>query len=350
MNKIIHYLKENKVFLLFLFVFSWVLILKNAIGRATSWNDFVFHSDAPFWIFIHAILIFLFIGFIKNKADKNSGRSTFSIKKYLRFFAIGLFSYLVVANLLGITIANIFDTFPRNYGSSHMITYRLFNQIIDFTIFGSFSLALLYFRENKNYKEQLSRYEISNAKSKIQQLKTQLNPHFLFNNLNILDQLIEEDKEKASEFLGQFSELYRYAIRNADKELISIQEELAFAQNYFELMEKKYEGYYQFVVDDSVKLSLCIVPPFCLQVLIENAIVHNLGTRETPVIITITMENGLKVINNRVEQVRKKKGNGVALNNLSEQFQLLTNSSVHIEETEHTYAVTLPLLKMNSHD
>lgn len=350
MKKIIQHLKNHHTLLIFLFVFSWVFTLKNKIGFATSWNDFVFHPDAPFWVFIEASFIFIFIDFIKNRADKNSSKKNPSVKRYLKFFAISLICYLLITNVFGILISFIFNNLSRNYGSSYQVTYKVFNQIIDFTIFGSFSLAYLYFKENKNYKKQLNEYEISSAKSKIQQLKAQLNPHFLFNNLNILDQLIEEDKEKASHFLSQFSDLYRYALTNSDKELISIQEELAFTLNYFELMEKKYQGYYQLIINDTIKVLKGIVPPFCLQVLVENAIMHNLGTKQNPVEICITIENGIKVINNKVEQNRKKKGNGVALKNLSEQFQLLTSSSITIQETENTFAVTLPLIKTNNND
>lgn len=350
MKILVSYIKENKKFILFLFVFSWVLTLKNKIGFASSWDDFVFHIDTPFWVFINAFIILIFIDFIKSRFIKNDTTTIPSMWKYLKFFGISFICYILFANVFGLLVSIVFDNFSRNYSSSHQVTYKVFRQIIDFFIFGSFSLAYLYSKENTNYKKQLSEYEISSSKSKIQQLKAQLNPHFLFNNLNILDQLIEEDKEKASEFLSQFSELYRYALRNSGKELVSIQDELKFIQNYFELMEKKYQGYYLLVIDDIIKTATHIVPPFCLQVLVENAIVHNLGTTQNPVIVNITIENGIKVTNNKVEPVRKKKGNGVALKNLSEQFKLLTNKDTNINETKANFTVTLPFIKINEND
>lgn len=350
MQTSITYIKDNRAFILFLFVFSWILTLKNKIGIASSWNDFVFHPDTPFWVFIKAFFIFIFIDFIKTKADKSNIEETPSVWRYLKYFGISFICYLVIINVFGVLISFAFNNFSRNYNSSYQTTYRVSIQIIDFIIFGSFSLAYLYYKENRNYKKRLSKYEISNSKSKIQQLKAQLNPHFLFNNLNILDQLIEEDQHKASSFLSRFSELYRYVLQNSDKDLIAIQKELTFTQNYFELMEKKYHGYYQLVVKDSIRTSNLIVPPYCLQVLIENAIVHNLGSIQDPVVIIITIGNGIKVINNKVEQNRKKKSNGVALKNLSEQFQLLTNNPVTIQETESTFEVTLPFIKMSNND
>ncbi|MEE9361380.1 MAG: histidine kinase [Cellulophaga sp.] len=350
MKKVIQYLKGDQTFILFLFVFSWIFTLKNKIGFASSWNDFVFHPDTSFWVFIEAFFIFIFIDFVKKRIDKNAIKATPSVGRYLKFFGISLICYLLITNIFSILISVSFNTFSRNFNSPYQITYKIFNQIIDFTIFGSFSLAYLYSKENRNYKKRLNAYEISNSKSKIQQLKAQLNPHFLFNNLNILDQLIEENQEKASAFLSQFSELYRYALRSSSKELISIQEELTFTQNYFELMEKKYQGYYQLVITDTIRTSNTIVPPFCLQVLVENAIVHNLGTTQNPVFIHITIENGIKVVNNKIEKSRKKRSNGVALKNLSEQFQLLANTPVAIQDTENNFTVILPLIKTNNND
>jgi len=350
MKKVIQFLKGDQTFILFLFVFSWVFTLKNKIGFASSWDNFVFHPDTSVWVFIEALFIFIFIDFVKKRIDNSTQNAMPSFGRYVIFFGISLIGYLLLTNILGVFISVVFDTFSRNFNSSYQITYKLFNQIIDFTIFGSFSLAYLYAKENKNYKETVNAYKISNSKSKIQQLKAQLNPHFLFNNLNILDQLIEEDQEKASEFLGQFSELYRYVIQNADRELIAIQEEIAFSQNYFELMEKKYQGYYQLVIEETFKNSNNIVPPFCLQVLVENAIVHNLGTLEKPVIIIITAKNGINITNNIVTHNSKKKGNGIALKNLAEQFQLLTNSSIKIDQTKDVFSVTLPFVKTTKND
>ncbi|WP_299836385.1 histidine kinase [uncultured Tenacibaculum sp.] len=348
--KVVEFYKENKNFILFLFIFSWLFTLKNNIGSANSWQDFVFHLDAPIWVFIGAFLIFLLTDFVKRKVNKNETNEVSSVKRYINFFLISYVFYILSANIFGILISLIFNTFSRNFNSSFMITYRLFYQTIDFVIFGGISLAYLYSKDNSKYRKRLNEYEITNSKSKIQQLKAQLNPHFLFNNLNILDQLIEEDQDKASDFLSSFSELYRYALNSAESELIEIEKELTFTQNYFELMEKKYEGYYQLNITNEIKNSRIIVPPFCLQVLIENAIMHNLGTKQNPVIITVTLENGVKVSNNKVELNRKKKSNGVALKNLNKQFELLTKKPIEIQDAESVFTVILPLIKTNSYD
>lgn len=347
MKKAWIYIKENKAFLLFLFIFSWIFTLKNKIGLSNSWDNFVFHPDTPYWVFLQALLIFLFVDSVRRKADHNSLQTPPTPWRYLAFFGVSFICYLIVVNLFGLLVTISFDNLSRNYNSSHQITYRLFQQVIDFFIFGGISLAYLYSKDNKNFKTRLNDYAVANAKAKIHQLRTQLDPHFLFNNLNILDQLIEEDQEKASIFLSQFAELYRYALSSSDKELVDLNEELSFAQNYFNLMEKKYSGYYQLTVDDTIHKVQALLPPLCLQILIENAVFHNLGTSENPVQIKISTDHGIKISNNKVVPARKKKTNGIGLKNLNQQFELLTNTSLKIEESEDTFTVTLPFIRLS---
>lgn len=338
------FFRENATFLIFLFTFCLIFILKNQFGNSDSWKDFIFYPDAPFWYFFKAVFIFWWVSFIKKSINKNSKKQTSLSRRYVRFFGIGLLTYLVIGNSFGLIVAFIFDTYSRNFGSVYHIIYVNINSVIDFIIFGGFSLAYLYYKENVVYQKQVAAYEISKAKNEITQLKNQLNPHFLFNNLNVLDQLIEEDSERASLFLNRFSELYRYSLHSTDKQLVSLKEELFFAEGYFKLMEEKYQGYYQLHIAPALYTKNIVVPPFCLQVLLENAITHNKGTFESPVQITITEDKGIKVTNNKALYSKKRKGNGVALANLSKQFELLAENTIKIRETEKEFEVVLPLI------
>ena len=339
------FFRENTIFLIFLFLFSWIVILKNQFGVSSSLEDFTFYPDAPFWFFLKAIFIFWWVSFIKKRISKSSKKQISLLRKYILFFGVGLLSYLAIGNILGLIISFIFDTYSRNFGSQYHLIYKNIGSVIDFIILGGFSLAYLYYKENVSYQKQVVAYEVSKAKGEVTQLKAQLNPHFLFNNLNVLDQLIEEDPTRASSFLNRFSELYRYSLHSADKELVSLDEELFFAEGYFKLMEEKYQGYYQLNIEESLYQKSIVVPPFCLQVLIENAITHNKGTFETPINIVVTEDDGMKVTNNKVLYSKGRKGNGVALANLSKQFMLLAGASITISETEEKFEVVLPLIK-----
>ena len=343
-------IKQHKVFLFFLFLFSWVLVLKNQIRIGESWESFVFHWDAPFWTFINSLVILSIVEGITRKSQAPTDTESPQWDKYFSYLIIGLLIYLFLANALGLSMGLLFGTLDRNYNSSFQITYKIFYQIIDFLIFGGFTLAYKYFRENQRYKQRMTRYELSASQSKIQQLKAQLNPHFLFNNLNILDQLIHEDTEEASEFLSDFAELYRYILKHANHDLVPLKEELEFAQLYFEMMQRKYEGYYSLSIRPEAKEVLELVPPFCLQILIENAIIHNQGTTEHPVSIDIDASHQLTVTNNRVLGNNSKKHNGIALKNLHTQYELLTGTGITIKTNASEFKVQLPLISSNPYD
>ncbi|WP_196885069.1 sensor histidine kinase [Aureivirga sp. CE67] len=350
MKNVFSYFKKYRYFLLFLFVFAWIINLNNILKISRgSWENIPFHIDAPFWIFLQGVIIFSLIAIIKKKIEKKSKDEFPSLKKYLKYFGIGFIGYMIYYNLFALLISFIFNTFDRNFESWNQVIFLNLYRVVDFFIFGGFSLAYLYFMDSKNYRKLMNAYKMSDAKSKIQQLQNQLNPHFLFNNLNVLDVLIIEDPDKASVFLGRFSEVYRFSLVNSDKQLISLQEELIFAENYFKLMEEKYQDYYQLEIDDSIKELTLHVPPFCLQILIENAILHNLGTSKNPVKIRVYWKKGIKVENNKIALKRKKKTNGVALKNLNEQFLLLFNKAIEIQETEEVFYVKLPMVKMNEY-
>jgi LytS/YehU family sensor histidine kinase len=175
------------------------------------------------------------------------------------------------------------------------------------------------------------------------QLRAQLNPHFLFNNLNVLDQLIYEDKEKASEFLNEFADIYRYVLQVDNQKIVPIAEELRFAEQYYNLINHKYGKSYQIRID-ALNPDGFIVP-LTLQLLIENAVKHNLGTAANPVCITISIAEDIVVTNNRKPKRLEIGPSGKALKNLKEQYQLLTKQVIEIEETESLFLVRVPKIQ-----
>lgn len=214
---------------------------------------------------------------------------------------------------------------------------------MDFCIYGGFYLAFFLFQREKVNRERIEQYNVALATSQIQQLRQQLDPHFLFNNLNTLDQLIHQDAAKASEFLLGFSDLYRYLLDNGDKQLVSVHAELDFALKYFELVRHKYGQSYQFDVDLPTSLE-GEIPALSLQLLVENAVEHNLGTESQPIKIEIEYQDGIVVRNNFIPKRYKKKTGGRALQNLQTQLQVIGNQELVIQQTEEFFEITLPVL------
>ena len=343
MKRIIHFLKQHKFFLVSLLAFSYILTLRNKIGQANSWDTFVWHVDTPIWIFLNGLLIFLLIHFIKRKAEKSSESTQPGYTQYFKYLAIGFVAFTAAKTLFSLLISLLFNNFERNFSSSYQFTYQLFDRSMDFFIFGGLSIAYLYWTDAIQYKKEIDALQLSMAKKDVNQLKKQLDPHFLFNNLNVLDQLIWEDQEKASDHLAAFADIYRTSLRNADKELIPLAEELNFAQQYFHLMSSKFE-HYELEIEQGLSESQLLIPPYGLQVLIENAFAHNRATAAQPVCISIQKEDRNILVKNTLSEqsTTHKQSNGVALKNLSQQFELLVGLPVQTEKTATHFKVILP--------
>ncbi|AZB07790.1 histidine kinase [Chryseobacterium sp. G0162] len=338
MKNISKQIHQNRYFLLFVLLFAYVQSIHVRIAIRGTLNQYIFTPEAAVANFVSACILFFVIDFFIKNWQRSS---TFKIKEILKIFSSSLLVYLLVMKMVGFLIALVFGTVERNFNRETLI-FSIFSDLIDGFIYGSFFLAYHYYKKNVVYQKQLLLYEHALSENKINQLKTQLNPHFLFNNLNILDQLIEEDKHKASDFLNEFAEIYRYVLEASDKKLVSIKEELAFVEKYFNLIWYKYENAYALQIDHE-NIAGNIVP-LSLQILLENAVKHNLGSQSNPVLITISVRNGITVTNNIIPKRSVKRISGRALNNLKEQYLVLTDQKLEIVKTETEFTAIIPII------
>ncbi|WP_426483175.1 sensor histidine kinase [Chryseobacterium sp. R2ACT005] len=338
MKTIVKRINQNRYFLLFILLFAYVQSIHTRIGIRRTLDWYIFTPEAAVVTLISACILFFVIDFFIKNWQKSS---TFSITEILKIFSSSLLTYLVVMKIIGFLIAFAFGKIEKNF-NQEVVILSTFSDLIGGFIYGSFFLAYRYYKKNTDYQKQLALYDHALSESKINQLKAQLNPHFLFNNLNILDQLIEEDKRKASDFLNEFAEIYRYVLDVSDKKLVAVEEELAFAEKYFNLIQYKYGNAYSLEINHIRSPGNII--PLSLQLLLENAVQHNLGTLTNPVVVTINLDQTITVSNNVIPKRNSKKTSGRALNNLKEQYTLLTDRQVEILKTETGFSVTLPII------
>lgn len=175
-------------------------------------------------------------------------------------------------------------------------------------------------------------------------LKNQINPHFLFNSLNTLSSLISSQPETADKFISRLSAIYRYILENSQKDKVSLSDELAFISDYFFL--------HQIRDEDKIMLDIAIadqnkyfIMPVSLQILVENAINHNMATRENPLMISIYNEAGYIVVKNNLQKKTIPfKSTQIGLRNLSERVKIISARSIIIEETSDFFIVKIPLL------
>ncbi|HBC78299.1 MAG TPA: hypothetical protein DEO60_14620 [Bacteroidales bacterium] len=176
-------------------------------------------------------------------------------------------------------------------------------------------------------------------------LKSQINPHFLFNSLNTVSSLIQSDPEKAEKFINNLSSVYRYILENSQKDKVTVQSELELLDRYFELHRVRDEEKISLTIDYSNADNYQILP-VSLQILLENAIKHNSSTRENPLRISISFEDQYVVmINNLQKKATQIKSTGTGLKNLSERVKLITGKTLIIEENNNFFIAKIPLLK-----
>ena len=177
-------------------------------------------------------------------------------------------------------------------------------------------------------------------------LKSQVNPHFLFNNLNTLDDLIDRNPRQAKEYLHKLSNIYRYIITTTEKDVVSLQEEWNFIDDYIYLLKERYGASYQFIkTTTTIDLHKYLIPPATLQSLIENAVKHNQGSIKNPLLITLEVyQNKISVSHKKNLKIDIPNSLGTGLKNLKSRYQFLSNKEISIINSD-VFSVTLPLIK-----
>jgi two-component system LytT family sensor kinase len=189
------------------------------------------------------------------------------------------------------------------------------------------------------------RLEKEKAQVQFDNLKNQLNPHFLFNALTSLNGLISENQGLASQFLQHLSKVYRYVLQNKDKNFVTLTTELDFIQNYIFLLRTRFEQGLTINVDIRTDALERAIVPVTLQILIENAIKHNVVDKNSPLSIDISsIGNYLIVSNNLQNKKTVEASNKQGLDNLRSLYKFMTDNPVMIEQTDTRFAVKVPLL------
>ena len=234
---------------------------------------------------------------------------------------------------------------------------EFFSDKYAFTNWFTINIALLAsaFLHAKSFMEEwkrASRKEVveqkliaKSANAQFESLKNQLDPHFLFNSLNVLSSLIDENPNQAQRFTASMSKIYRYVLEQKDKELVTVEEEIEFAKIYCDLLKTRFEDSvnFEFKVKDTDLKSFVV--PLSLQLLLENCIKHNFATSSKPLNITIYSENGyLFIENNLQEREQVKDSAGIGLSNIVQRYSLLTKTNVFIEKSNEFFRVKIPIL------
>ena len=278
-----------------------------------------------------------------------SGKISWTLQPAKRF-VVGILvtvSFTVLAVLLLISLFEYFS--PVTFGRAAW--YIVYGAII-ITILISFFLQgrqfLMFWRNASLEREKFEKESIA---ARYEALKNQVSPHFLFNTLNTLTNLVYDDPDKAARFIKQLSEVYRYVLETREKEVVPLADELAFLESYLFLQQIRFGG--------KLRVSIAGMPagaqvaPLALQMLIENAIKHNVLSEEHPLNIALYPEGEFLVVENNLQ---KKTGGsqtptpGLGLSNICRRYEFLTRAKVRILEDGSRFIVKLPTLQIPANE
>jgi sensor histidine kinase YesM len=266
---------------------------------------------------------------------------------YRRFYLQFGFSLLVTLGFVfGIrwAIVSLFSTF----------TYvRLFDEIIILVVAFIVVLTMViielgFFLLNKwrFSLAELERFKKANAEYQFESLRSQVNPHFLFNSLNTLSSLIYESQEKAESFVRELSDVYRYILENRGRDLVSLKEEINMARSYIYLVHIRFEKNLEIRLDVDSSHENHRIPPLTLQLLIENAVKHNIISQKKPLTVEIGIVGGKLIVKNNLQKkITEEYSSKTGLKNIQSRYDFLTKEQIDVTETESEFIVTIPLIQ-----
>ncbi len=271
-------------------------------------------------------------------------------KNALNANTITLLIYLFYGIIISLTIPFIFHKYVFKVPSEHLIGHMLgpafFGMTIDLAVLGVFYSKYLakYWMETLKSEEKLKQ---ENLMAKYEALKNQVNPHFLFNTLNTLTGIVEKDSKLATKYIKKLSDIYRYVLEQKDKDAVNISEELEFVEDYIYLQKMRYGKGLTFTINISSMDGY--VAPLALQLLLENAIKHNIISDDEPLQIELIDDNDFYILKNNLQKKKAiQKNSQIGLDNLYKRYEILSIKKVEIIENQDEFIVKLPKLEIKS--
>ncbi len=260
----------------------------------------------------------------------------------IKRFVVGMF--IMVVYTLGVTylLVLVFRVFVKlNIGDLGGMLYT--------TLIVTFVISL--FMHSRGFLQSWKLAELETEKAKQESikanyecLKNQVNPHFLFNSLNALTNLVYEDQDKAAKFIKQLSDVYRYVLETRNQEVVPLSEELDFLNSYIFLQQIRFGE--KLIIKNDLSDVNGNLPPLALQMLIENAIKHNIVSEEQPLCIHLYSEEKYLVVKNNLQakKILSENSPGVGLDNIKKRYQFLSDRKVEVTKDDYSFLVKLPML------
>jgi len=301
----------------------------------------------PFQKYIVAIIITYVVSelffWINRKFNRKFNWVENPLARFIGQFVINSLVAVVIVDGIRLTVALFsgFNSYIRQLDELIIIGYILVITII-YTIFEL--IIFLLYRWQHSLAE-IERFKKENAEFRFEALRSQLNPHFLFNSLNTLSSLVYDNQEKAEQFIRELSDVYRYILENRDKDVVNLSNEIAFAEAYIRLLKVRFDSNLIVNIDNKLDTTNRNIAPLTLQLLIENAIKHNVVSKKHPLSINIIMSDNVIIIRNNIRlKSNKEYSSELGIKNIISRYGFLTEETVEVISTDSEFIVKIPLI------
>ena len=290
--------------------------------------------SAVYWLGVRYIFI---------SARKQYPHFEDSVKRIVLQIVVVLVYAMVFGNLFKWATNPLFD-WINGKRDSHTIAGAAGVYGVIFLMMAIYEVIYFYDQLKMSIKEKEEAKQ-AQLKSELEGLRNQVNPHFLFNSLNTLMNIVAEDQKLAISFLKRLSKVYRYILESRDEQLISLEEEMDFMNSYVFLLQERFQKNLSIKIDIPEQFHGHQVIPLALQILFENAIKHNVLSSKRPLTIRMFIENCKVVVENNLQRKNKVlNSTQVGLENVRVRYKIFTDQQVEVLENGQTFRVALPML------
>lgn len=313
--------------------------LSNFIGKALKLFFTNTYLRGGLTTFSTTLIVGAVVSVIVSWVMRWGGDHFHNRKEISSYWLMLVFMVIIIARLTLIIVAD------KNMYGSHMTL----NIIVDYIFC---CLAMLYLAANSVKEAKLA--QEAKEQTKLAQysyirLQQQVKPHFMFNNLNILNSLIcDGQTDQASDFVYKLAYLYRYLIDNEDERLVPLREEMDFVNKYIDLMKVRFESSFDVDVNIDEKVMSTLVVPSSIQMLIENALKHNGGTSQTPLMVRIyNTPTHIVVQNNRIEKNLCEPSTHLGLKYIRQMYDDVSPKGLQVDSSDKEFVVKLPIINLH---
>lgn len=306
------------------------------------------------WYFamLTILLITLFVWEGSRWMEPYIKRNTYNGKGPIRFLLLFFLYGNVIAFMAATSVVAFIGPVLHQYPLEKSIEPLKLNVIYAGLVNLFFHLLNAIFFFFDEYRKKLLETEELKRTSTISQLqliKSQINPHFLFNSLNVLSGMVVKDNPEANRYIEEFSKVYRYILSHQDKELVPLETEMEFIKPYIFLLEKRFPGAVKFDINIDETAGRLHIIPVAIQMIIENAIKHNVASKSKPLCISVeTNEKSILSIRNNLQPRQSiESSTQIGLKNIKKRYELVSGKDVVVMNSDTVFEVQLPLLQLN---